>query len=99
LSPYKEMYERAAANWSFYLNRLAPRNFSEYITPDDPLVKAKVREILGSKADGSLSWADMRDINLWVVSNIRNPNFDLPPFGYCVLVLVILLTVLVWLCL
>jgi len=82
LSPYKEMYERAAANWSFYLNRLAPRNFSEYITPDDPLVKAKVREILGSKADGNLSWADMRNINLWVASNVRNPNFDLPPFGY-----------------
>jgi len=82
LSPYKGLYERAASNWSFYLNALAPRNFSEYITPDDPLVKAKVREILGSHADGDLTWADMRDIVLWVVAHTEDPGFDLPSFGY-----------------
>ena len=47
----------------------------QFITPDDSKVKSKVKEILGSKYNGKLTWDDMDKIYNWIHNNIKY-NWD-----------------------
>lgn len=82
LSPFKTRYERASSNWSVFMNWYAPENMSAFLTPSDPVVVSKCREILGDGFDGDLTWSDMRSIVLWVHDNIRYVDLWVPEFGY-----------------
>jgi len=64
----------------WYIYRLRAGEYPyDLVTPEDPAIVSKSFEILGTDADGDLTWGDMYKINDWVSTNI---DYSRDPYIY-----------------
>jgi predicted transglutaminase-like cysteine proteinase len=71
LKNQKQSLQNEIDEWQYIYDMRTGVYPYDLVTPNDPSIVSKSRQILGADADGDLTWNDMYKINDWVHSNIQ----------------------------